>query len=392
MNKILYTIAIALLILTVACEDENNPKDWSENLIDLDVTFTDVSDEIGIANSYAFENNTPDLSYIEWDFGNGTTVRQESGVFIYTVDGTYQPKVTAIYGNRVNVETFGDITVSAGELISVTDASTPGVAGEENLRQLQINVNASTVFTDSRWDFGDGTWINTATTDTTLRYLDAGTYTVKFEASVQGALLSAEATVTIESGDIQKQSVVFDDFDNDAMYAGVWSEGNDGDTKLLNENKPDTNPYAFDGSNLLLMGKTGGWWTEGRYGITEGALDFAVEYTEVALRVYLEGNTVNIGGDDYNFNMPENERLLKFGLTTIDNHEGRVEVEKTITATDGWVDLSFDFSDKDFSHSNIMANDIKYLWIMFSHGKGTHGVIYVDDIVLKKEYPGISIP
>ncbi|MBK3517129.1 PKD domain-containing protein [Carboxylicivirga marina] len=391
MKKILYTIAIAVLALTVACEDESKPKDWSENVIDLDVSFTDVSNEIGIANSYAFENNTPDLSYIEWDFGNGTTVRQQSGVFIYTVNGTYQPKVTAVYGNRVNVETFDEISVLADELIVVSDVSTPGVAGEENLRRLQISADASTVFTDSRWDFGDGVWVNTDETDITKRYLDAGTYTVKFEATVQGAFLSAEATVNIEQGNIQKESVLFNNFDDDATYAGSWAEAN-GDTKLLNDYNPDTNPYVFDGSNVLLMGKTGGWWTEANYGISQGSLNFSSEYTEVALRVYLEGNTVNIGGIDYNFNMPENERTLKVGLTTIDHYDGRVEVEHTINSTDGWLDLSFDFSDKDFSHGNIDANDIRHLWVMFSHGKGTHGVVYVDDIMLKKEYPGIKKP
>ncbi|WP_430816530.1 PKD domain-containing protein [Carboxylicivirga sp. RSCT41] len=390
MKKIIYTIAIALLTLTVACEDEKNPKDWSENLIDLDVTFTNVSDEIGIANSYAFENNTPGLSYIEWDFGNGTTVRQESGVFIYTENGTYEPKVTAVYGNRVNVETFDEINVQADDLIVVTDVSTPGVAGEENLRQLQINADASTVFTNSRWDFGDGVWVNTTDTDITVRYLDAGNYKVKFEAAVQEAILSAEATVTIENGDIQKQSIVFNDFDSN-VFAGAWGEGN-GDTKLLNDYNPDTNPYSFGGSNVLLMGKTGGWWTEARYGISSDFLDFSSEFSEVALRVYLEGSTVNIGGTDYNFNMPENERLLKVGLTTIDDWDGRVEVEHTITSTDTWVDLSFDFSSRDFSHSKIDANDIRHLWVMFSHGKGTSGVIYVDDIVLKKEYPGIKKP
>ncbi|MBS2213104.1 hypothetical protein KEM09_16925 [Carboxylicivirga mesophila] len=389
MNKILYTIAITLLTLTVACEDENKPKDWSENIIDLDVTFTDVSAEIGIANSYAFENKTPGLSYIEWDFGNGKTVRQESGVFIYTVDGTYQPKVTAVFGNRMNTETFDEISVTADELILVSDVSTPGVAGEENLRQLKINADASTVFTNSRWDFGNGNWVNTSTTDTTLRYLDAGTYTVKFESAVQGALLSAEATVTIESGDIQKQSMLFNNFDDEAAYAGGWGDAN-GDTKLLNEFHPDTNPYTFDGSNVLLMGKTGGWWTETRYALSDVTLNFLGEYSEVSLRVYLEGNTVNIGGTDYNFNMPENERLLKIGLSTLDTWDGRVEVEHAITETDGWVDLSFDFSDKDFSHGNIDANDIRYLWVMFSHGKGTSGVIYVDEIVLKKEYSGIK--
>ena len=124
MNKILYIISIALLVFTTACEDENTPEDWSENLIDLDVTFTDVSDEIGIANSYEFANNTPGLSYIEWDFGNGTTVRKDSGVIIYTVDGTYQPKVTAVYGNRINEETFEEISVTAEELIIATDVST----------------------------------------------------------------------------------------------------------------------------------------------------------------------------------------------------------------------------------------------------------------------------
>jgi PKD repeat protein len=387
MNKLLYTIAIAILTLMAACDDENNPKDWSENIIDLDVTFTNVSDEIGIANSYAFENNTPGLSYIEWDFGNGTTVRQESGVFIYTVDGTYQPKVTAVYGNRVNVETFDEISVSADDLIVVTDVSTPGVAGEENLRKLQINADASTVFSNSRWDFGDGMWVNTTETDHTIRYLDAGTYTVKFEASVQGALLSAKATVTIESGNIQKQSIVFNDFDHNA-FVGTWGEAN-GDTKLFNDYNPDTNPYAFDGSNVLLMGKNGGWWTEARYGLTNEGLNFSSEYSEVALRVYLEGNTVNIGGADYSFNMPEDERLLKIGLSTLNDWDGRVEVEHNISSTDAWVDLSFDFSDKDFSHAKIEANDIRHLWIMFSHGKGTSGVIYVDDIVLKKEYPGI---
>lgn len=391
MNKILYIISIALLLFTAACEDENTPEDWSENLIDLDVTFTDVSDEIGIANSYEYANNTPGLSYIEWDFGNGTTVREDSGVIIYTVDGTYQPKVTAVYGNRINEETFDEITVSAGELIIATDVSAEGVAGEENLRQLQVNADESAVFTNSRWDFGDGQWVNTSTTDTTVRYLDAGTYTVKFEATVQGALLSAETNVTIEHGDIQKQSVVFNNFDDEAAYAGAWGEAN-GDTKLLNEFNPGTNPYTFDGSNVLAMGKTGGWWTEGRYGITQGSLNFADEYSEIALRVYLEGSTVNIGGVDYNFDMPEDQRLLTIGLSTIDYWEGRVEIEKPITATDEWVDLSFDFSDSDFSHGNTEATDIRHFWVMFSHGNGTHGVIYVDDIVLKKDYPGIRKP
>jgi len=375
----------------MACEDENTPKDWNENLIDLDVSFTDVSDEIGIANSYEFANNTPELSYIEWDFGNGTTARQDSGVIIYTVDGTYQPNVTAVYGNRINEETFGEITVSTDEFILVTDVSTAGVAGEENLRQLQVNADASTEFTNSRWDFGDGQWVNTATTDTTVRYLDAGTYTVKFEASVEGVLLSTETHVTIEQGDIKKKSVNFNNFDGEAAYAGTWGEAN-GDTKLLNEYNPDTNPYTFDGSNVLAMGKTGGWWTEGRYEITDGSLNFADEYSEVALRVYLEGSTVNIGGVDYNFDMPEDQRLLKIGLTTIDNYEGRVEIEKTISATDEWLDMLFDFSGSDFSHGNIDASDIRYLWVMFSHGNGTHGVIYMDDIILKKAYPGIKKP
>ncbi len=391
MKKILYTIATVLMIFAVACEKENTPKNWDENLIDLDVSFTDVSSQIGIANSYEFVNNTPELSYIEWDFGNGTTLRQESGIIIYTVDGTYQPKVTAVYGNRVNEKTFDEISVTAEELIMVSHVSTPGEAGEENLRQLKINADASTVFTESRWDFGSGTWVNSTTTDTVVRYLDAGTYTVKYEARVQEAILSAEATITIADGNIQKESVLFNNFDDSPAYPGSWLEAN-GDTKLFNDYNPGTNPYEFDGSNVLLMGKTGGWWTEGRYELSNGALNFSDEYTEVALRVYLEGSTVNIGGADYNFDMPENERLLKIGLTTIDSWDGRVEVEETISATDAWVDISFDFTDKDFSHGNINPSDIKYLWVMLSHGKGTHGVIYVDDIVLKKEYPGIKKP
>lgn len=393
MKKSIYAIIVMLLAITVACEKESTPKDWDENLIDLDVTFTDVSDQIGIANSYEFTNNTTEeLSYIEWDFGNGTKVRQESGVFIYTVDGTYQPKVTTVFGNRVNEKIFDPISVVADDIIIVTDVSTPGVAGEENLRQLQINADASTVFTNSRWDFGDGVWVDSESTDITMRYLEAGTYTVKYEAYVEGALLSAEANVVIESGNILKKSVSFDNFDDDATYPGAWLEAN-GDTKLLNENNPDTNPYAFDGSNVLLMGKTGGWWTEGRYGITDGQMiNFDNEYTEVAMRVYLEGSTVNIGGTDYDFNMPEDQRKLKIGLSTHDTWDGRVEVEHTITSTDSWVDLSFDFSDKDFSHGNVEATDIRYLWVMFSHGNGTSGVIYVDDIVVKKEYDGIRLP
>ncbi|MCT4673322.1 MAG: hypothetical protein N4A37_08785 [Prolixibacteraceae bacterium] len=391
MNKILYIVAILLLGITVACEDDRDPKNWNENVVDLNASFKDVSGVTGIPNSYEFSNNTKGLSYIEWDLGNGKKVREESGIIIYTVDGDYQPVLTAVYGNRVSKKTFDKISVKAEQLITINDVSESGVAGKENLRHLKINSDPSTVFTNSKWDFGNGKWVETSITDTIVRYLEAGDYNVKFEATIQGAMLRAEATVTIGNGEIQKQQVSFLNFDNTTPFSGSWGDAN-GDTKLFNDYNPNTNPYAFGGSNVLVMGKTGGWWTEGRYSLNSGSLNFSDEYTAVAFRIYLEGKMVNIGGVDYPFNMPEDERLIKVGLSTNDSWDGRVEVEKTIEATDKWIDITFDFSDKDFSSDKITASDIKHLWVMFSHGKGTSGVIYIDDIVLKKSYPGIQRP
>ncbi|QZT36904.1 hypothetical protein K5X82_16960 [Halosquirtibacter xylanolyticus] len=390
MNKILYIAAILLLSITFGCEEDRDPKSWDENVVNLDASFKDVSSVTGIPNSYEFSNNTKGLSYIEWNLGDGKTVREESGIIIYTVDGEYQPILTAVNGNRVSKKTFDKITVKAEQLISVKDISESGVAGKENLRQLMINSDPSTVFENSKWDFGNGEWVETSTTDTIIRYLEAGDYNVKFEATVQGAMLSAETTVSIENGEIKKQDVSFLDFENTTPFAGSWGEAN-GDTKLLNEYNPNTNPYAFGGSNVLVMGKSGGWWTEARYSLNGVSMDFADEYSEVAFRIYLEDKTINIGGVDYPFNMSEEERLIKIGLSTSDSWDGRVEVEKTVDATGQWVDISFDFSDKDFSGDKITASDIKHLWVMFSHGKGTSGVIYIDDMVLKRSYPGITI-
>lgn len=246
------------------------------------------------------------------------------------------------------------------------------------------------------WDFGNG---ETSQADKdTVYYNYEGEFTIVFngytydgELSKEAGNVSATETLWCNIG----QRFVMDNFDDAAGFSGAWVNRNRNDTPLFDDYHVDSNPYQFpEDNNVLLIGKSGGWWTEVSYDFDADVFDFSAAgmWREVAMRFQIP-STFEVPEGNFDFNIPESYLNLKIGLH---DGSGRQEIERTIKVSelDQWVDVEFDFTDNSFDQ--IDPTKVSSIWVMFTHawdndrgaGRDGTGVIMIDDIELIQKVPG----
>ncbi|TRX65709.1 hypothetical protein [Carboxylicivirga sp. M1479] len=247
------------------------------------------------------------------------------------------------------------------------------------------------------WDFGNG---ETSKQDKdTVYFINPGEYTIVFNAYTYDGELSKEAE-TVTADELLEcaigKRVMFDNFDDDAEYAGSWVQKHPNDVVLFKDYHVDGDaPYQFpEDNNVLLIGKAGGWWTEVAYDFDTEVFDFSYAgmWRKVAMRFYIP-STFEVPEGNFDFNIPESYLNLKIGLN---DGSGRQEIERKIKLSelDQWIDVEFDFTDNAFN--DIDPTKVESIWVMFTHawdndrgaGRDGTGVIMVDDIELVQKVPG----
>ncbi|MDC1106835.1 hypothetical protein OAT16_09015 [Prolixibacteraceae bacterium] len=314
---------------------------------------------------------------------------------------------------------FGVWSCEPTEVGVVEDYKKPDPAGLEALKNdIQVNVRelAKQIYEveyvrgaggeDSKaiqfitWDFGNGE--TSKQEKDTIYYIEPGKYNITFNGYTYDGELSkkvadVDATETLWCA-IGKR-VSMDNFDDEATYAGRWVNKNKNDTPLFDEYHVDeATAYQFPkDNNVLLIGKSGGWWTETAYDFTNNTFDFSKDgmWRKVALRFYIP-NTFEVPEGNFDFNIPESYLNLKIGLN---DGSGRQEIERKIKVSElgQWVDVEFDFSDTTFDQ--VDPTKIESIWFMFTHnwdndrgaGRDGTGVIMIDDIELIQKVPGCGI-
>ncbi len=127
----------------------------------------------------------------QWQFQNvnegaGQNVTQENGQtvsFTFLETGIWSVTLTVIHGSKKAVEAFG-IFVEARELTVGIEAQSSVLAGRSVQFKGQLNDRASDKLSDLRtirWDFGDGTTVESQTLEVSHCYRNQGSYTVTLD-------------------------------------------------------------------------------------------------------------------------------------------------------------------------------------------------------------------
>ncbi len=129
-----------------------------------------------------------------WNFGNGKTGNRPVESVIYTNAGTYTVKLIAVY-NNVAVAVSKTIIINPGPQITVTanrtNLCTPG--------PVNFTAGGSPFITNYRWDFGDGTPVQTTSANNiTHEFTGYDTFNIIVQGiTASGCNTSAGTTVKI---------------------------------------------------------------------------------------------------------------------------------------------------------------------------------------------------
>ncbi len=147
----------------------------------------------GLKDSVTFNINNQDLSYVEWDLGNGFKTNQRHFKYCYADSGKYEVSITAILSNGCHLYR----TTNIGILPSpIADFSYQKL----NICRPPFKVkftNASKMTENILWDFGDG---NSSRSDTSVvhAFNSTGEYTVKLIAYGKGEPDTLTQTISLE--------------------------------------------------------------------------------------------------------------------------------------------------------------------------------------------------
>jgi PKD repeat protein len=174
-----------------------------------------------------FTNNSPNVAFLQWKFGDGNSTSVINPTHSYTNTGVYNARL--IVRNAEGCEDSVDrtIQVQPEPIAAFTQTST--------FCDVPVNVsftNASTGATSYAWDFGNG--ITSGLTSPTVQYNNTGIFTTVLEAQNQfGCLDTASATFEV-------YQLPVPDFTLDT------NQGCPPVTVNFNDNSQTANSYAWD--------------------------------------------------------------------------------------------------------------------------------------------------
>jgi len=186
-----------------------------------------------------------------WNFGDGTTSREQNPTHLYATNGKYTVTLTV-------TNSFGQDSKTLTGLISVGDPPVPDFSASP----LQGNIPLDVAFTDRtkgtmsswRWDFGDGA--SASVQNPTHTYTKPGIYSVSLSAAnefgmghitksgiiTSGMVPDAEFIAEIRQG-YPPLTVRFRDFSSGSPLAWSWDFG-DGTTST---EKDPVHTYTHEG-------------------------------------------------------------------------------------------------------------------------------------------------
>ena len=186
-----------------------------------------------------------------WNFGDGTTSREQNPTHIYTTNGKYTVTLTV-------TNSFGKDTKSLTGFIAIGDPPLPDFSASPSQGNIPLAV-AFTGMTNStmsswQWDFGDGSFASVQ--NPTHTYTKAGIYTVTVSAVNEfgtghitksglintGVVPDAEFIAEIRKGS-PPLTVIFHDFSSGSPLSWFWDFG-DGTTST---EKDPVHTYTQEG-------------------------------------------------------------------------------------------------------------------------------------------------
>lgn len=138
-----------------------------------------------------------------WDFGDQTSVVEPDPTHLYTSQGNYQVKLTALSNQGCTTSKEKSVTVYP---LPVTNFTAPAVCDNHPMMFANLSSIASGEIIEYGWDFGDQT--NSIVRNPTKEYLTHGTYLVKLTSfSDRGCKTSVQKDITINPAPIANFSV-----------------------------------------------------------------------------------------------------------------------------------------------------------------------------------------
>jgi len=154
-----------------------------------------------VVASFAFANSNENLSLLfqdtstggptkwRWDFGDGSTSKEQNPAHLYAAEGDYVVTLTA--SKKDSEDTASQIISVTEDPDDVVEASFDFVVNQLTVVFLDTSSGNPTRF---QWDFGDGA--TSSQQNPTHRYASEGTYVVSLTASNSRTQSTASQTVT----------------------------------------------------------------------------------------------------------------------------------------------------------------------------------------------------
>jgi gliding motility-associated-like protein len=163
-------------------------------------TFTKTDGCLGTPNVFT-DTSDPKTSTIvswNWDFGDGQTSVQQNPSHTYAQPGDYKVVLTVVNENGCSTTSAPqNVHISALPLASFT--YTKPDCATQNITFTDQSTTAESTITSWAWNFGDGTAIQTKTSNAPFNYsyAKAGTYTVSLQVTTQSGCVSTAFTATV---------------------------------------------------------------------------------------------------------------------------------------------------------------------------------------------------
>ena len=192
-----------------------------------------------------------------WNFGDGTTSREQNPTHIYATNGRYTVTLTV-------TNSFGRDTKSLAGFIAVGDPPVPDFSASPSQGNIPLAVAFTGLTNDTvsswRWDFGDGSFADGQ--NPTHTYTKPGIYTVSLSAANEfgtghitksgiintGVVPDAEFIAEIRQG-YPPLTVRFRDFSSGSPFLWYWDFG-DGTTST---EKDPVHTYSEAGSYTTTL-------------------------------------------------------------------------------------------------------------------------------------------
>lgn len=173
MKKLIFLPALACLFIISSCKkDEKKPSPKAD--------FTYTGGGCTAPCAILFDNKSTNATNYNWDFGDGTTSKEENPTKTYDIGGTYTVTLTA-NGEDGSDQTSKKILVQKSAQSQLPNADFT-FSGGGCMAPCNVNFkNNSTNATSFSWDFGDGT--TSTEEDPSKTYNTGGSFSVILTAT-----------------------------------------------------------------------------------------------------------------------------------------------------------------------------------------------------------------